>query len=109
MSAAAPETASAPVVTPGAAPSAGHVHGQAKERLCKAMLRHDMVHIIASDAHGANGSRIPAMREAFHEATKILGSSATHLFQTNPQRIIEDQPLPKSDPRPIPQEEYRLH
>lgn len=77
------------------------IHGEEKRRLCSKLLEHGLAQIIASDAHGTDGIRIPAMKQAFFEATKILGPAAKHMFQTIPAEIIEDQPLPSFHPRPI--------
>jgi protein-tyrosine phosphatase len=83
------------------------LHGQLKQRVCRTLLKHEMGHVIASDAHSANGTRIPAMSRAFDEATKILGPSASHLFHTVPEMIIKDQPIPAFHPRPVRQDELR--
>ena len=67
-------------------------HGEQKQRLCRLLIDKGLGHFIASDAHGASGNRVPAMRQAYEEATKIFGSSANDLFNTVPMTIVNASP-----------------
>ena len=66
------------------------IHGEQKQRLCKSLIEQGMGHIIASDAHGASGTRIPAMRGAFDEARKLIGQTAKNMFYMVPESIVND-------------------
>lgn len=52
------------------------------------MLTHNMVHLVASDAHGLERRRLN-LPEAYDELTKVVGETAAKdLVQTNPSRIL---------------------
>lgn len=71
------------------------------------LLRHRMVHVIASDAHSPYG-RTPRLMEAFREAEKIVGIEASKaLVCSNPQQILEGLPLELPGPIPLSQESLR--
>ena len=69
------------------------IHGELKQSLTKTLIMRGMAHLIASDAHGATGTRIPAMRQAFEVAGEILGQKARDLFHTAPAAIVKDLPI----------------
>lgn len=69
------------------------------KRLSKRLLAHNLIHVIASDAHSYS-KRPPILSRAVEEATRILGlNEATNMVTTNPEAIIEgrafDVPSPK--------------
>jgi protein-tyrosine phosphatase len=67
------------------------------------LIKHRMVHVIASDAHSPYG-RTPRLMEAFREAEKIVGTAAAEAMVTsNPGQIIEGRSLDL--PTPIPLDE----
>jgi protein-tyrosine phosphatase len=75
----------------------GRDAGQAAESL----LRKNLVHFIASDAHSANG-RPPVLSDAVREAAKIVGNEQARKMVTEyPQAVLEGrrpnlpEPLPK--------------
>jgi len=66
------------------------------------MLRHQMVHFIATDAHNTT-SRPPLLAEARKAIAEDQGEQvATALAETNPQAAVEGQPLPwLPEPQPV--------
>jgi protein-tyrosine phosphatase len=65
------------------------------------LIKHRMVHVIASDAHSANG-RTPRLRDAFLEAEKLLGTEAAEaLVRWNPGHILEGCSLELPTPIPL--------
>ncbi len=66
--------------------------GKQKQQLCEEMLRHKMVHFIASDAHGVN-NRPPILSAAREAAAKIIGvEAAEKLVKANPEAVLSNQP-----------------
>lgn len=66
--------------------------GKPSQKLCEAMLRNNMVHFIASDAHGLR-SRPPILSAARQAASKIVGAEAAEkLVVANPMAIITNKP-----------------
>ncbi len=57
-------------------------------------LKHNLVHVIASDAHDAYW-RTPTLREAVAEAAKIVGTEkAEAMVEDNPRAILKGEELP---------------
>ncbi len=66
--------------------------GKQKQQLCEEMLRRNMVHFIASDAHGVN-NRPPILSAAREAAAKIIGAEAAEkLVKANPEAVLSNQP-----------------
>jgi protein-tyrosine phosphatase len=58
------------------------------------MLKKNMVHFIASDAHGVK-NRPPILSAARHAAAKIIGlDAAAKLVDTNPGAVLSNQNTP---------------
>ena len=75
--------------------------GRRAREFAERLLKQDLVHFIASDAHGAQ-DRTPDLSEAFaHVAEKYGRSRAEQLFVINPQAVLQGEPLPVSDAGPI--------
>lgn len=65
------------------------------------LLKHRMVHVVATDAHGTN-SRTPRLSEALRELEKVVGKPmARQLVYDNPKGIIAGEPLTLYDPIPF--------
>jgi protein-tyrosine phosphatase len=65
--------------------------GRAAQKLCEAMLKKNMVHFIASDAHGLR-RRPPILSAARNAAEKIVGlDAAERLVVANPLAIITNE------------------
>jgi protein-tyrosine phosphatase len=64
------------------------------------MLDHNMVHLIASDAHDARpGSRLFALPQARESARRIVGPERSRaLFEDTPARIIGGEVVERADP-----------
>ena len=74
--------------------------GKRAERSAWQLLRHNMVHFIASDAHNTT-SRPPLLSEARRAIAADRGEEAARaLAETNPRAAVDGQPLPW---RPEPQ------
>jgi protein-tyrosine phosphatase len=65
--------------------------GKAKQKLCEEMLRKNMVHFIASDAHSVR-NRPPTLSAARDAAAKIVGAEAADkLVKANPEAVLSNQ------------------
>ena len=68
--------------------------GKRAERSAWQLLRHNMVHFIASDAHNTT-SRPPLLSEARRAIAADRGEEAARaLTETNPRAAVDGQPLP---------------
>jgi protein-tyrosine phosphatase len=66
--------------------------GKSKQKFCEQMLKKNMVHFIASDAHGTR-NRPPMLSAARDAAAKIIGADAAEkLVLANPQAVLSNQP-----------------
>jgi len=74
--------------------------GGPAQRMMRHLLEADLVHAIASDAHGAQ-DRAPRLSQAQALAARIVGAErARALVATNPARILADLPLEVQPPSP---------
>ncbi len=68
--------------------------GRVAERTAKWLLKHDAVHVLATDAHDTN-CRPPVLSEARRVAARWLGEEvAAALVSDNPRAIVAGQPVP---------------
>lgn len=68
--------------------------GKRAQDMAEWLLRHDAVHVLASDAHSIN-SRPPILSEGRDAAAQICGAQiANILVQQNPAAIVRGEPLP---------------
>jgi protein-tyrosine phosphatase len=64
--------------------------GKPAQKMCEAMLKKNMVHFIASDAHGLK-SRPPMLSAARDAAAKIIGvDAASKLVEANPEALLNN-------------------
>lgn len=69
------------------------------KRLSKRLLAHNLIQVIASDAHSSS-KRPPILSRAVEEATRILGlNEATNMVTTNPEAIIEGRAFEVPSPK----------
>ena len=67
--------------------------GRDSFRLAEAMLEHELVSFVASDAHRAD-QRTPVLRDAYHWiADRYSEHLAERLFRRNPERVLRNEPL----------------
>ncbi|HSQ87831.1 tyrosine-protein phosphatase [Romboutsia sp.] len=60
---------------------------------CEALLRHNMVHFIGTDAHGSDKRR-PLIKEAYEYVFKKYGEDrANRLFLDNPSSVINNEDI----------------
>jgi len=69
------------------------LHGPLRQHLCEGWVREGLVHLVASDAHEAEGHRTPPMRSAFQKCEEIVGEGAKALFVDNPLSILRGETL----------------
>lgn len=70
------------------------MHGKACERNAALLLKHGLVHVIASDAHRATGSRVCKFSDVFHYIEKRYGTETAQLLcQKNPEHILRNESL----------------
>ena len=80
------------------AASVAGLNGERKKQLCQDLLHRGLAHVIASDAHAAEGSRRPAMQAGLRATREILGEKAIHLFTSVPRLILEGKRMPQIHP-----------
>jgi protein-tyrosine phosphatase len=74
--------------------------GERSGKAARWLLEHDVVHILATDAHDT-AKRVPILSTARDAAAEICGHEvAEALVESNPQAILNSQPLPYF-PRPV--------
>jgi protein-tyrosine phosphatase len=83
--------------------------GRKAEEFCDVLMRHGLVHVVASDAHDTR-FRTPDLRPAREHVVKHYGEEiATFLFEANPRAIVDGEPLPPPpDAPPAPKKWYRF-
>lgn len=65
--------------------------GFSLKRICKKMIREDLIDMVGSDAHGVKG-RIPRMKECSEYLSKKYGEEYTRrILCENPGKIIEER------------------
>ncbi len=65
-------------------------HGMKTKAFCKKLLKNDLVHFIATDAHHATGSRTVKLQKCAAYIEKKYGSDyAKKIFRDNPSRLLE--------------------
>lgn len=70
--------------------------GKASQKMCASLLRKNMVHFIASDAHGVK-NRPPLLSAARQAAAKIVGEEAAdRLVFANPNAVVTNQAIPQT-------------
>ncbi len=72
--------------------------GSEVRRLLKRLLAHNLIHVIASDAH-SHDKRPPILSRAVEEAKKILGLDALNMVTTNPEAIIQGRAFEVPSPK----------
>ena len=76
----------------------GHFGSKVK-RLTHAMLKRGLVHVIAADAHFAEGSRSPKLTRSYTAAVDVIGKEkATAMVLGTPEAILSDEPLDVEPP-----------
>lgn len=65
--------------------------GRSTQKMCEAMLKKDLVHFIASDAHGTK-SRPPILSPARDIVANMIGTDAAErLVKTNPEALLRNE------------------
>lgn len=68
--------------------------GERAQRAVETLLQNEMVHLVASDAHGVE-RRAPRLSQAYAEVERSFGSDrARALFRDNPRAVVDGEPLP---------------
>jgi protein-tyrosine phosphatase len=67
--------------------------GKPSQKMCEMMLKKNMVHFIASDAHGLR-SRPPVLSAARKTAARLVGAEAAErLVETNPAAVLKNESI----------------
>jgi protein-tyrosine phosphatase len=81
--------------------------GGSLQRTAETLVRHQMIHVIASDTHGPHLRRMPGLSKAARRAAGLLGEvAAIRLTQATPLALLNDAPLKL--PPPIPFQRRRF-
>lgn len=81
--------------------------GRSAERTAHRLLRHGLVSVVASDAHGPH-RRTPYLKEAYQEVCADYTSTlADRLFQKNPSQICKNEAIFMEEPIPFSEEWFR--
>ncbi|GIV98059.1 MAG: tyrosine-protein phosphatase YwqE [Herpetosiphonaceae bacterium] len=89
------------VYTQVTAASLAGMHGSRLRSTAEALLLSGMCHVLASDAHAAEGRRAPCLSQALAAATTLVGEEAARsLVDQIPAALLQDAPLPPPEPRP---------
>ncbi|MFQ5934400.1 MAG: tyrosine-protein phosphatase [Dehalococcoidia bacterium] len=76
--------------------------GPVAMRCARTLLKRNLVHVIASDAHRPTGPRTPVMSKAVKEAAKIAGrEKAEAMVESTPKAILEGHPMEVEEPVPV--------
>lgn len=88
--------------------TAGSILGRFGERVKKTahlLLRHNLAHVVASDAHDAE-DRTPMLSTARAVVAEMLGDRAARtLFEENPRRLLAGDDIDAPDPTPLDEED----
>jgi protein-tyrosine phosphatase len=75
--------------------------GEEAGEFCRLLLRHNLAHVIASDAHNIT-RRPPILSEAVKAAAEVVGIARARALVTSiPQAIIEGRQITAPEPEPI--------
>lgn len=75
--------------------------GQPLQKLAETLVSHNLIHVIASDAHRPN-LRSPALGPARARATTLIGESAADtLVQATPAALLANQPVTVAPPKQV--------
>lgn len=75
--------------------------GEESQRTAENLIKHNMVHFVATDAH-SNQRRAPRYKEAYQQVAQWIGQDkANLLFIENPQKVISDQLIGYQSPREV--------
>ncbi len=78
----------------------GHFGRDAK-RSAEYLLKHNLVHLLASDGHTSTRNRPPVMREAMEAVERLVGEEAAHcLVVANPAAVMANSRLTLPTNRP---------
>jgi len=73
--------------------------GRDAKRAAEALLKRNLVHIIASDAHAARGHRTPVLSQAFSAVSKMVGEAkALQMVNDTPKAIVSGQEVKVEPP-----------
>jgi len=77
------------------------VSGRRSEKTAKHLLKHNLVHILATDTHSPR-SRKPALKEALKKVEGWTGKKTSHNLMKNAERVFHNQELVIEDPVEFP-------
>ena len=71
------------------------MNGALRKKTSEQLITNAMAHIIASDAHAAEGPRAPFMKEGHRTVKQHLGMIADSLFVSTPNSILNTDNIPE--------------
>lgn len=84
--------------------------GERMQYIATTLLTHGMIHVIASDAHGASGRRPPLLAFARDAAAALVGEAAAQaLVRDTPAAILAGRSVVLAPPRPVDLRAYNRH
>ena len=77
--------------------------GRSARHTANLMLEHDLAAFVASDAHGSDRRTAELSRVQDYIAMEFSHRRAERLLETNPRRVLRNQPLAMGEPTPVDQ------
>jgi protein-tyrosine phosphatase len=76
--------------------------GEYMQQVAETLLQYGMIHILASDAHGAAPRRPPKLAHALGRAAGLLGAeTADALVRANPRALLDGRAISVAPPRRV--------
>jgi len=86
------------LVTQITAGSLTGLFGEASARCARHLLKRNLAHLVASDAHSC-ARRPPGLSEARREVRRLVGeATATQIFESRPEAVLAGRPLELPEP-----------
>lgn len=74
--------------------------GRKLQELSETLVRHALIHVMASDAHGPHVDRMPLLSAARRRAAELIGeAAASALVQHTPAALLSDGPVDVASPQ----------
>ncbi len=75
----------------------GHF-GSFPKKMAELLLKHNLVHIMASDAHNPSSRSVAVLPQAFRKVSKLVGKrKAEELVMHNPYKVLKGEKLFRND------------
>ena len=72
--------------------------GKSPRKMAELLLKQNLVHIVASDAHNPSSRSVAVMAEAFRKVSRMVGNrKAEELFKLNPLKVLQAKELSENE------------